>query len=191
MSRHDQLEDRRQQLLGVESLVAVASEDQRAHAVVARRRLLRLDQRSQHRHNHVRRLFGLRVLGITRGGNEKRDEASSELVPVGLGNAEKLTDHRERQRKGERGDEVDPAVGPKSSDAVEEVVDDHLHSRTQLLDPARREGGGHQPSQPCVIGWVGGEHVPGKGLSQAWPPKMPLLSLASWAAGAPKWWGYF
>ena len=49
VSRNDQLKDRREQFALVEPLVAVASEDQRAHEIVTRCALLRLDERAEHR----------------------------------------------------------------------------------------------------------------------------------------------
>jgi hypothetical protein len=57
MSGHDQLEDRREQLLGAEALPAVTRADQPAHQVIARGGLLRLDERRQHRHDRVGRLL--------------------------------------------------------------------------------------------------------------------------------------
>ena len=76
------------------------------------------------------------------------------------GNAEQFADDRERQRKRERGDQVDGAVEPLRGDVVEEVVDDGLHMRAQALDPASRERGGDQAAQPCVIRWIDHQHVP-------------------------------
>ena len=54
------------------------------------------------------------------------------------------------------------ASGSRSASVVEEVVDDGLHTRPQVLDPAHRERGRHQTTQPGVIGRVDREHVPGE-----------------------------
>ena len=59
---HDQLEDRRQQLLVGEPFVAVAGLQQPGDQVVARRLRLGLDQRAQHRHDRIRRRLGPLVL---------------------------------------------------------------------------------------------------------------------------------
>ena len=62
VARHDQLEDRRQQLLLGEPLVAVAGLEQPGDEVVAGSLLLGLDERAQHRHDRVgRRLRSVRT----------------------------------------------------------------------------------------------------------------------------------
>ena len=159
----DQLEDRRQQLLGAEPLVAVAGADQPAHEVVAGAGLLGLDERFEHRDDRVGRLLRPCVLGGGRGGDEQRGESAPQVGPIRLGHAEQLADDGERQRERERADEVDPRVRSGGGDVVEEVVDDGLHARAERLDAARREGGRDEAAQPGVIRRVDAEHVPREG----------------------------
>ena len=76
--------------------------------------------------------------------------------PVGYRHAEQFADDRDRQREGERGEQVHLAL---SRHAVEQVGRDGGDPRPERLDPARGEGLAHQPAQSIVIGRVQVEHV--------------------------------
>ena len=110
VARHDQLEDRRQQLLVAEPLVAVACADRapltRSSPGVG---LLGLDERVEHRHDGVGRRLGPRVLLGVEVRASNAVSSRPEPARARLGHAEQLADHGERQRERERGDEVDPA----------------------------------------------------------------------------------
>ena len=129
VARHDELEDRREQLSLVEPFVAVASEDQRAHQIVARRALFRVDERAQHGDDGVRRLLRSRVLGWRTGRAQQRDELAPERLPVSVVDAEELADHRERKREREGRHEIDASVRSPRGDAVEQIVHDRLDPR--------------------------------------------------------------
>ena len=159
---HDQLEDGREQLSGVEALVAVAGGDQPAHEVVAESSPFCLDERAQHRHDVVGCGLGQCVLGRRRRGDEQRAEAPPQWLPVVFGHAEQLADDGERQRERESCDEIDPRVGSRSGHLVEEVVHDGLHLRAELFDSAGCEGGRDETAQSAVIGRVDAEHVAGE-----------------------------
>ena len=75
-------------------------------------------------------------LGRRRSGTSSAMSASPSAVAIGLGHAEQLADHGERQRERERGDEVDRGVGPGRGDRVEQVVDDRLRRAAAALRPA-------------------------------------------------------
>ncbi len=80
----DQLEDRREQLLVVEPLVAVAGADQRADEIVAGGGLLGRDQVLEHADDGIGGLLGRRVLGRGRRRHEQLGELLPEWSPVGL-----------------------------------------------------------------------------------------------------------
>ena len=111
MTGHDELEDGREQLLVVQSLVPVPSRDQAAHEVVAGCVAFGLDQPAQLRHDGVGRLLGPGVVGRGRRGNEHGDEPSAERGALSFGHAEQLADDGEREREGERGHQIDRRVG--------------------------------------------------------------------------------
>ena len=124
MTRDDQLEDRRHEFLLIEPLVAIAGKNQCAHEIVARRVLLRLDERAEHRNDKVRRFLRTLVLGGCAGRPQQCDQFASERLTVCFRYAEELADDGERKRKRKRGDEIDASVGPGRGDAVQQVVDD-------------------------------------------------------------------
>ena len=160
MTGNDELEDGREQLLVVEPFLAVASRDQRAHEVVAGGIVLGLDEPAQLQHDRVRRVLGPRVVGRRRCGYQHGHQPATERGALVFGYAEQLADHREREREGERVDQIGRRVGVPVGQRVEEVVDDGLHTRPQVFDPAHRERGRHQTTQPGVVGRVDGKHVP-------------------------------
>ena len=122
----DELEDRREQFLVVEPLVAVAGADQPADEIVAGGDLLGRDQRLEHADDGIGGLLGRRVLGRGRRRHEQLGELPPEWSPVGVRDPEELADDGEGQGERIGGDEVDPAVGSLGGDVVEEVVGDRL-----------------------------------------------------------------
>ena len=76
------------------------------------------------------------------------------------GHAEQLADHRDRQRVGERRDQVGLAVlGERGGEVVEEPVGDLLDPGRERVDPAAGERPGDQPAQPGVVGRVAVQQV--------------------------------
>jgi hypothetical protein len=102
------------------------------------------------------------MLGRGRHRAEQSGELPTQRRPVLFGDAEQLTDDRERQRERERGHQVDLAIRAHGGDGIEEIVDDRVHPRPQPFDPANRERGRHQATQTGVIRRVDVEHVPGE-----------------------------
>jgi len=78
-----------------------------------------------------------------------------EQVPVGLGDAEHLRDHGDRERLGHLGDEVAAsALGEPGGELGRDLPD----PRAERLDHPRGERLGHQPAQPGVDGRLHVEH---------------------------------
>ena len=67
------------------------------------------------------------------------------------GYPEEVGDHRDRQGRGQARDQVPRPVG---GDRVKQVVDHLLDPRAVSGDGVRGEGGGNEPAQSGVIGWV-------------------------------------
>jgi hypothetical protein len=77
-----------------------------------------------------------------------RARPRTEQVAVGHRHAEHLADDRDREDVAEVGDHVElPALGS----LVEDLVDDGLHARSQLLDGAGRERLADELAQPGVV----------------------------------------
>ena len=91
---------------------------------------------------------------------------SRSCVAVGVGHAEHVGDHPERQREREVGDHVHRAVAARH-DGVERVVDQLLHAGRQLLDRPGREHLLHQPAEAGVVGRVEVEDAAGAPLRPA------------------------
>ena len=153
----DQLKDRREQLLAVESLLTVAGIDQPADEVVAGLVLLVFHECSQHGHDDVGRVLGRRVLGRGRCRDEQLGEPLTERSAVALGYAEELADDRERQREGEGCDQIDPVVGSSIGDVVEEVVRDGLDAWARNASTRRGEKAAETSRRSRV--WSGGSTV--------------------------------
>ncbi len=96
------------------------------------------------------------VLRARAGGRHRLRGQLAELRAVQLGHAQELTDHGDRQRIGERLDEVGAAGGQHG---VEEFVGDLLDARAEFLDAAHRERAGDQPAQAGVVGRIGDQQV--------------------------------
>src|SRR5918996_590461 len=72
----------------------------------------------------------------------------TEVVAIGLGDAQQLGDHRHRERLGHRGDQIDLAG---AEDLLNQPVHQPLDGRPELLDPAGGERLGHQPADAGVV----------------------------------------
>ncbi|OLT02145.1 hypothetical protein BJF90_05240 [Pseudonocardia sp. CNS-004] len=68
---------------------------------------------------------------------------------VGGGEAEQLGDHGDREREGQRVDEVEAFAG-----AVEQLAGDLPDAGLERRDGARGERRAHRPAQRVVLGWV-------------------------------------
>ena len=101
VARHDQLEQRREQLLLGEPRIAVAGLQQGADEIVAGKPLLGIDERVQHRHDHVRGRFRSGVLARRRYGAEHRPELATQCGAIGFRCAEQLANDGERERERE------------------------------------------------------------------------------------------
>jgi hypothetical protein len=139
---------------------AVAGADERTHQIVTGIHLLARRERLEHRHHRIGSLLGAGEFLGRRIRRQHRREARTEGRSVGFGHAQQLADHRERERERERSDEIDACVRSGGRDRIEQLVDDGLHARAELLDPAGREGRRHQSPQATVIGRIDAEHVP-------------------------------
>ena len=76
------------------------------------------------------------------------------LLVILVGHAQQFADHRDGDEVGELRDEI----GVRSGQWREQVVDDLLHVRAQLLDDPRAEDARHDAAQPRVIGRVHEDH---------------------------------
>jgi hypothetical protein len=76
-----------------------------------------------------------------------------EQVPVPVGHAEQLADHQRRHRKRERAHQVGRVRA--SQHDVDEVVDNTLDLRAQLLDLLDEEVGAQLPSLLRMLGIIG------------------------------------
>src|SRR5918996_1015545 len=72
----------------------------------------------------------------------------TEVVAIGLGDAQQLGDHRHRERLGHRGDQIDLAG---AEDLLNQPVHQPLDGRPELLDPTGGERLGHQPADAGVV----------------------------------------
>ena len=97
---------------------------------------------------------------LTGPSGQQHLEPGVQVRAVGLGDAQQLPDHPERQRIGVSLDEIDRGAGAGAVELIEEVVGDVPHGLLQRGDPGRHEGPGYQPPQPGVVGRVDVEHVP-------------------------------
>ena len=82
--------------------------------------------------------------------------------PVGLGNADQLADHVDRQRSCEVPQQVHRAALGVVGQVIEQALDDRLDPRPELGGAARGERGRHQPAQPRVlrpVHFLHGPHV--------------------------------
>ena len=89
------------------------------------------------------------LLRRQRGGRDDRLRPDVELVPVGEGHPEQLTDHLDRQRSGEVLDQVDRRPGRHHG--IDQLVGDLPGPGPELLDPTGGERLGDQPPQPGVL----------------------------------------
>jgi hypothetical protein len=104
------------------------------------------------------------VLGLTRGVQLVRPDdlrrPRPQQMPVGLGHAEHLRDHRDGQRLGDGGDQVD---GGSVAARVQQVVDERVRHRRdpwpQLLHGTGGERLRHEPAQAGVVGRLTVEHA--------------------------------
>ena len=158
---NDELEEARQQLLFVESLVVVARRDEHTDEVVAGRVAMRRHQLLQVGNDRVRGSDRLRRRR-TAPRLEQGPEPAVHRLLVRQRDAEQLADHPERQRMGEALDQIDGGAGLGGRELVEEFVDDVNDGGFQRGDPLRGECSGDELAQPGVILSVDGEHVPGE-----------------------------
>jgi hypothetical protein len=84
-------------------------------------------------------------------GAADRGAVAGEGSAVGVRNPEEVGDDRDRQGRGQAGDQVPGTVG---RDPVQEVVDHLLDPRAVPGDGVRSEGGRDEPAQPRVVRWV-------------------------------------
>ena len=160
VARDDELEDRRQELLFAELLVAVARVEQRAHQGIIGLASLLGDQVPEERDDRVGRDLRVGVLLVGAGRNEHLDQRSTERRASGLGDTEQLADHGEGQRECECVDQIDDGVRAACFDGIEHVVDDPLHVFMQRLYPPYRERARDESPETRVVGRIDGEHVP-------------------------------
>jgi hypothetical protein len=94
-------------------------------------------------------LVGAVDLGLQGGGDHLAP--GPEAVPVGVRDPEELDDDPDRQRVGQRLDEIEAGRGV---DVVEEVPGARPDPGFELGQPARAEGRGDQAANPGVVGRV-------------------------------------
>ena len=178
VSGDDQLEDRRQQLPGVEALVAVTGGDQRADEVVSGcsgltvRRAARAAPPPCRMPAWPRRTApASRSARAARSGPDRAGVRSASGTP----SSSQMTVNGNGKAKRETRSTRQSA--PSAAMSVEQVVDDRLDSWPQSVDAPRREGAGDQAPQPRVVGRIDGEHVPGEPSVRGGPRTRPPRRL--------------
>ena len=148
-ARDQQQPTHRPQLLGPDPVAL--HRDQVADQVVARLDPPQLEER---REQGVQlgvgphQLAGMAQRPDAAEGAADRGAVAGERRGVGVGDAEELGDHRDRQRGGVRRHEVDVAT---VHDVVQETVDDLLDPPAVVRHAAWAEGAGGETTEPGVV----------------------------------------
>jgi hypothetical protein len=91
-----------------------------------------------------------------RAGGQDGLRPGAEVGPIRVGDAEQLADHGDRQREGERFEQVDLTAG---GHRVQQRTGDLGDARPQPLDAAGRERPGDQAPKAVMVGGIRAEHV--------------------------------
>ncbi len=105
--------------------------------------------------------LGARGVDRTRVVGRRGDEdvrVPPEPFALRVRDAEQVADHHDGQGDGEAGDEV--GRRPLPGDGVEPLVGNLLDATAQPLDATHREGLGHHPADPRVLGRIHRQEVP-------------------------------